>query len=88
MFKPGDLIRLKRGYDGGMVAQSGATARVTETDVYISTNGWFGSPTEEFIRIEWLRDGLDNGQSNGLYHPDTFTKIRMGIESQKRRKTI
>lgn len=86
MFKPGDLVRLKRGYDDSLVAKAGATARVIETDCYLSIHGWFGSPTREHIRIEWVRDGQDHGQANGLYYPEDFAKVYEGMERQKRRK--
>lgn len=86
MFKPGDLVRLKRGQTDTLIAEVGATARVIETNIYIARYGWDGSPTRAHIRVEWVRDGLDKGQSNGLYYPESFVKVNKGMEKYKRRK--
>lgn len=75
MLNPGDMVRLKRGYDGDFVADAGATARVTATGIYIASHGWPGSEAKAYIRLEWERDGKDNGQSNGLYVQDDFAKV-------------
>ena len=75
MFKVGDLIRLKRGYEKDLKAEAGATAIVTEINVIVSVSGWFGSPNIEYIRLDWVRDEKDHNQSNGFYIPDRFTKI-------------
>jgi hypothetical protein len=85
MFKVGDLVRLKRGYDGQFKASAGATGRVTETGVYIAIYGWFGSPTREYVRIEWVRDDKDNGQGNGLYYPEDFAKVYPTMDKYKRK---
>lgn len=86
MFNVGDLVRLKRGYDTDFVAVAGATAKVIEVGQQQAIYGWYGSPTKEYIRIEWIRDGKDNGQSNGLYFPEDFVKARSTMDKFKRRK--
>ena len=86
MFKVGDLVRLKRGYDDKFKASAGATAHVVEIEVYVAIYGWPGSPCHNYMRIEWVRDGKDNGQSNGLYYPEDFAKVRSTMDRFKRRK--
>jgi hypothetical protein len=88
MFKVGDLVRLKRGYDTQFKASAGATATITEISVFKNIYGWYGSPTREYVRIEWVRDGKDNGQSNGLYYPEDFAKVYPTMDRYKRRKAL
>ena len=88
MFKVGDLVRLKRGYESQFKATAGATARVTEVGIYYATSGFLNSPQKEYMRIEWVRDGKDNGQSNGLYYPEDFAKVYSTMDRYKRRKAL
>jgi len=66
----GDKIKLEDAK--GKVAKKGATAIVIEgSSMFVLDN--FG-PAEEVIRIEWIRDGKDNGQANGVYRAKGFIR--------------
>jgi|GEM_PF-6449341 len=86
MFKVGDLVKLRKGYESQMLARPGALAKVTEVNIGYSATGFPGSMWIECIRIEWLRDNLDMNQSNGMYSPSHFSKVREEARGQKKKK--
>jgi hypothetical protein len=88
MFNTGDVVILKRGYTQNLVAKEGANARVIEVGIMIPEHGWSGSLIKEYIAVEWIRDGKDNGQSNGPYEAKRFTKVRRSLGRYKRRKAV
>jgi len=65
VLKKGDILKFMGGqsYD----AEKGAKA------IYIEHYQGFGD--EEYIRVEWIRDELSNGQEDGGYYEYMFEKI-------------
>lgn len=61
-FKVGDRVRVNSTFSGA--AKAGATATVTGN-----------RDAENWVVVEWSRDGLDNGQRDGCYFPDTFDLV-------------
>jgi hypothetical protein len=61
----GDTVRTN--YDFRGAAKVGATGKVVRKDSY-----------SKWIAIEWVRDGLDNGQMNGSYSSSYFDVIPTG----------
>jgi hypothetical protein len=66
-FKKGDILEFKGGPT--YAAKEGAKA------ICVSNNG--------YIQVKWIRNGDDNNQDDGGYHPFWFTKVEERSEYEK-----
>jgi hypothetical protein len=67
VFKKGDILEFKGGPT--YAAKEGAKA------ICVSDNG--------YIQVKWIRNGDDNSQDDGGYHPFWFTKVEERSEYEK-----
>ena len=66
-FKKGDIVKFEGAYSYS--AKKGATA--------IVENYYIGHDGNEYLNIKWIKNGLSDGQDDGGYFENHFTKNRV-----------
>lgn len=75
MFKKGDILRLINNEH--MAAKVGSIAYAVY-DASESMPGDYPGGGQKFVKVIWLQNGLDHGQSDGGYFITSFEKLRKG----------
>ena len=70
-YNVGDLLRLTNTGAIGCAAKPGATAIVTGFSIYGST--------VTYVKVKWVRNNLDKGQSDGGYLFRDFEKVATSL---------
>lgn len=67
---------------GDILEFEGAKNYSAEKGARAIYKGTYNAHDEEFIRVEWIRDGKDHNQDNGGYFASQFTKVEE-VSTQK-----